>query len=125
MHLTNPCEDFKEKKLYHQMQPAKVSDRHQLIAGGTADTLREIPEVSPPGTPTVRDHHKEWKQIPIVTDEDNIRAANECLPLQMISVKSATRRWEIGKAATLVMLQLPAPARERTAWIHAPSQPLM
>ena len=29
------------------------------------------------------------------------------------------------KAATLVMLQPPAPAREPTAWIHAPSQPLM
>ena len=32
---------------------------------------------------------------------------------------------EKGKAATLVMLQLSAPAREPTAWIHAPSQPLM
>jgi hypothetical protein len=32
---------------------------------------------------------------------------------------------EIGKAATLVMLQPPAPAREPTAWMHAPSQPLM
>ena len=32
---------------------------------------------------------------------------------------------EIGKAATLVMLQPSAPAREPTAWIHAPSQPLM
>jgi hypothetical protein len=31
---------------------------------------------------------------------------------------------EIGKAATLVMLQPSAPAREPTAWIHAPSQPL-
>ena len=31
----------------------------------------------------------------------------------------------IGKAATLVMLQPSAPAREPTAWIHAPSQPLM
>src|SRR5258708_9688153 len=29
------------------------------------------------------------------------------------------------KAATLVMLQPSAPAREPTAWIHAPSQPLM
>ncbi len=33
--------------------------------------------------------------------------------------------WEIVKAATLVMLQPPAPARKPTAWIHAPSQPLM
>ncbi len=32
---------------------------------------------------------------------------------------------EIGKAATLVMLQPSAPAREPTAWMHAPSQPLM
>jgi|SRR5580692_6998185 hypothetical protein len=32
---------------------------------------------------------------------------------------------EIGKAATLVMLHPPAPAREPTAWMHAPSQPLM
>src|SRR5258708_21150331 len=31
---------------------------------------------------------------------------------------------KIGKAATLVMLQLPTPAREPAAWIHAPSQPL-
>jgi len=29
------------------------------------------------------------------------------------------------KAATLVMFQPSAPAREPTAWIHAPSQPLM
>src|SRR6266576_6610933 len=29
------------------------------------------------------------------------------------------------KAATLVMFQLSAPARKPTAWIHAPSQPLM
>ena len=29
------------------------------------------------------------------------------------------------KAATLVMLQPSAPAREPTAWMHAPSQPLM
>ena len=29
------------------------------------------------------------------------------------------------KAVTLVMLQLPAPARKPIAWIHAPSQPLM
>jgi hypothetical protein len=27
------------------------------------------------------------------------------------------------KAATLVMLQPPTPARKSTAWIHAPSQP--
>jgi hypothetical protein len=32
---------------------------------------------------------------------------------------------EIVKAVTLVMLQLPAPARKPIAWIHAPSQPLM
>ena len=32
---------------------------------------------------------------------------------------------EIGKAATLVTLQRSAPAREPTAWMHAPSQPLM
>jgi hypothetical protein len=32
---------------------------------------------------------------------------------------------KIGKAATLVMLQLPTPARELIAWIHVPSQPLM
>ena len=32
---------------------------------------------------------------------------------------------EIGKAATLVMFQPSAPAREPTAWIHVPSQPLM
>ena len=31
----------------------------------------------------------------------------------------------MGKAATLVMLQQPAPAREPTTWMHAPSQPLM
>ena len=31
----------------------------------------------------------------------------------------------MGKAATLVMLQPSAPAREPTAWMHAPSQPLM
>ncbi len=31
----------------------------------------------------------------------------------------------MGKAATLVMLQPSALAREPTAWIHAPSQPLM
>jgi hypothetical protein len=31
----------------------------------------------------------------------------------------------MGKAATLVMLQPSAPARESTAWMHAPSQPLM
>ena len=29
------------------------------------------------------------------------------------------------KAATLVMLQPPTPAREPTAWMHVPSQPLM
>jgi hypothetical protein len=32
---------------------------------------------------------------------------------------------EIGKAATLVMFQPSAPAREPIAWIHVPSQPLM
>jgi len=32
---------------------------------------------------------------------------------------------EMEKAATLVMLQPPAPARKPIAWIHAPSQPLM
>src|SRR5215831_10608533 len=32
---------------------------------------------------------------------------------------------EMVKAATLVMFQPSAPAREPTAWIHAPSQPLM
>jgi hypothetical protein len=32
---------------------------------------------------------------------------------------------EMEKAATLVMLQPPAPAREPTAWRHVPSQPLM
>jgi len=32
---------------------------------------------------------------------------------------------KIGKAATLVMLQPSAPARELTAWIYAPSQPLV
>ena len=32
---------------------------------------------------------------------------------------------EIVKAATLVMFQPSAPAREPTAWIHVPSQPLM
>ena len=32
---------------------------------------------------------------------------------------------QIGKAATLVMLQPSAPATEPIAWIHAPSQPLM
>jgi len=32
---------------------------------------------------------------------------------------------EIGKAATLVMLQPSTPAREPTAWMHVPSQPLM
>jgi len=32
---------------------------------------------------------------------------------------------KIVKAATLVMLRQPAPAREPTAWMHAPSQPLM
>jgi hypothetical protein len=32
---------------------------------------------------------------------------------------------KMGKAAILVMLQPPAPAREPTAWMHAPSQPLM
>ena len=34
-------------------------------------------------------------------------------------------RWTMEKAATLVMLQPSAPAREPTAWMHAPSQPLM
>src|SRR5215471_13889371 len=33
--------------------------------------------------------------------------------------------WKIEKAATLVRLQPFAPAREPTAWIRAPSQPLM
>ena len=32
---------------------------------------------------------------------------------------------EMGKAATLVMPQPSAPAREPIAWMHAPSQPLM
>ena len=32
---------------------------------------------------------------------------------------------KIKRAATLVMLQLPAPAREPTTWMHSPSQPLM
>jgi len=32
---------------------------------------------------------------------------------------------KIKRAATLVMLQPPAPARESTTWIHVPSQPLM
>jgi hypothetical protein len=44
-------------------------------------------------------------------------------------LKSGTKRSvdvrETGKAATLVMLQPSAPAREPTAWMHAPSQPLM
>ena len=33
--------------------------------------------------------------------------------------------YQMGKAATLVTLQPSAPAREPTAWMHAPSQPLM
>src|SRR5579864_9015120 len=33
--------------------------------------------------------------------------------------------WKMEKAATLVMLQPPAPAREPIAWRHVPSQPLM
>ena len=38
----------------------------------------------------------------------------------------AGKKWrEMEKAATLVMLQPFALAREPTAWIHAPSQPLM
>jgi hypothetical protein len=43
-------------------------------------------------------------------------------PCQFFAV---LRGRKIGKAATLVMLQPPAPAREPTAWMHAPSQPLM
>ena len=35
------------------------------------------------------------------------------------------KRRKMEKAATLVMLQPSAPARKLTAWIHAPSQPLM
>jgi len=31
---------------------------------------------------------------------------------------------QMEKAVTLVMLQLPAPARESPAWMHVPSQPL-
>jgi hypothetical protein len=52
------------------------------------------------------------------------RATHSCIPRkwQMCRVR---RLPPIGKAATLVMLQPSAPAREPTAWIHAPSQPLM
>jgi hypothetical protein len=40
-------------------------------------------------------------------------------------LEGAVLAQEIGKAATLVMFQPSAPAREPTAWIHVPSQPLM
>jgi hypothetical protein len=51
----------------------------------------------------------------------------DALPSSWFDARSVAvvRRVEIGKAATLVMFQLSAPARERTAWIHVPSQPLM
>src|ERR1700683_2994992 len=38
--------------------------------------------------------------------------------------QTKTRREKIEKAVTLVMLELPPPAREPTAWTHVPSQPL-
>jgi hypothetical protein len=44
---------------------------------------------------------------------------------ELIQGKGQTCIPEIGKAATLVTLQPSAPAREPTAWMHAPSQPLM
>jgi hypothetical protein len=51
------------------------------------------------------------------------------LGARIFSVKSLLRlsgkRWKKVKAVTLVMLQPPAPAREPSAWTHAPSQPLM
>jgi len=36
-----------------------------------------------------------------------------------------TQGQQIKRAATLVMLYPPTPARKSTAWSHAPSQPLM
>jgi len=39
--------------------------------------------------------------------------------------ETSAPREKMEKAATLVMLQLPTPARESTTWMHVPSQPLM
>jgi hypothetical protein len=40
-------------------------------------------------------------------------------------IEDRRKRWAKIKAVTLVMLQPPTPAREPTAWMHVPSQPLM
>jgi hypothetical protein len=52
-------------------------------------------------------------------------ARGEPLPGTIRTLACTEIALEIGKAATLVTLQPSAPAREPTAWMHAPSQPLM
>ena len=58
------------------------------------------------------------------------RVSGGAFRVSLFAVNSTAERAEylrvkIGKAATLIMLQPSAPAREPIAWIHAPSQPLM
>jgi len=47
------------------------------------------------------------------------------LPRQFANTEGKRDWRKMKKAATLVMLQLTAPAREPSAWTHVPSQPLM
>ena len=72
-------------------------------------------------------HHKQpYPQFMLKNRADRRRKTEgPCHRVSCIEAADGIEAREIGKAATLVMLQPPAPAREPTAWMHAPSQPLM
>jgi hypothetical protein len=73
------------------------------------------PELGRTSLFTIAVEIRDWFNLPRELHEEFRRLAG--LPK---NVRSGN-----GKAATLVMFQPSAPAREPTAWIHAPSQPLM
>jgi hypothetical protein len=75
-----------------------------------------------------------FKSISTIPDVENGEQRTKAIPERDILTAFPTNgtceefdkeRRKIGRAATLVMLQPSAPARKPTAWIHAPSQPLM
>jgi hypothetical protein len=60
-----------------------------------------------------------------IDDEDRSKWGNFAPLEEGSAMGRIVRGQKTEKAATLVTLQPPAPAREPTAWMHAPSQPLM
>ncbi len=71
-------------------------------------------------------HVQPYSQVVLKNQADNRRSCiARFASRENTQVGRAVLALEIVKAATLVMLQPSAPARELTAWRHAPSQPLM